>query len=141
MELQGLISQVMPANSGTSQRTGNTWMSQEYVMQYYWFPNQTQPSNIVLRAFGEDKIKNMNLQVDDEVKVRFHAEAHESGGRWYNELRIDGVTFIGASAAKEAARSAAGMQGQGQVQGQGQQAQFQIQQDPFPPANEDGLSF
>ena len=111
-------------------------------MQYYWFPNQTQPSYIVLRAFGEDKIKNMGLQVGDEVKVRFHAEAHESNGRWFNELRIDGVTFIGASAAKEAARSAAGAQGQGTVQGQVQgQGMAQGQQsDPFPPA-QDGLSF
>lgn len=142
MDLQGLISQVLPANSGISQRTGTAWMSQEFVMQYYWFPNQTQPSYIVLRAFGEDKIKNLGLQVGDEVKVRFHAEAHESNGRWFNELRIDGVTFIGASASKEAARSAAGVQGQGQVQGQGLLSgqQAQTHQDPFPPA-QDGLSF
>ena len=91
---------VMPAQSGVSQRTGNPWMSQEYVMQYYWFPNQTQPSYIVLRVFGEDRIKQFNLQPNDEVKVRFHCEAHENNGRWYNELRIDGVTFVGASAVK-----------------------------------------
>jgi len=90
----------MPAQSGVSQRTGNPWMSQEYVMQYYWFPNQTQPSYIVLRVFGEDRIKQFNLQPNDEVKVRFHCEAHENNGRWYNELRIDGVTFVGASAVK-----------------------------------------
>ena len=90
----------MPAQSGVSQRTGNPWMSQEYVMQYYWFPNQTQPSYIVLRVFGEDRIKQFNLQPNDEVKVRFHCEAHENNGRWYNELRIDGVTFVGASDVK-----------------------------------------
>lgn len=100
MELEGKISVVMPAQSGVSQRTGNPWMSQEYVMQYYWFPNQTQPSYIVLRLFGEDRIKQFNLQPNDEVKVRFHCEAHENNGRWYNELRIDGVTFVGASAVK-----------------------------------------
>lgn len=100
MELEGKISVVMPAQSGVSQRTGNPWMSQEYVMQYYWFPNQTQPSYIVLRVFGEDRIKQFNLQPNDEVKIRFHCEAHENNGRWYNELRIDGVTFVGASAVK-----------------------------------------
>ena len=100
MELEGKISVVMPAQSGVSQRTGNPWMSQEYVMQYYWFPNQTQPSYIVLRVFGEDRIKQFNLQPNDEVKVRFHCEAHENNGRWYNELRIDGVTFVGASTVK-----------------------------------------
>lgn len=100
MELEGKISVVMPALSGTSQRTGNAWMSQEYVMAYYWFPNQSNPSYIVMRVFGEDRIKQFNLQPNDEVKVRFHCEAHETNGRWYNELRIDGVTFVGASAGK-----------------------------------------
>lgn len=91
---------VMPAQSGVSQRTGNPWMSQEYVLAYYWFPNQTQASYVVMRVFGEDRIKNFNLQPNDEVKVRFHAEAHESNGRWFNEIRIDGVTFVGASSYK-----------------------------------------
>lgn len=100
MELEGKISVVMPAQSGVSQSTGNQWMSQEYVMAYYWFPNQTQPSYIVMRAFGEDRIKQFNLQPNDEVKVRFHIEAHEYNGRWFNEIRLDAVTFVGASAAK-----------------------------------------
>ena len=100
MELEGKISVVIPALSGVSQSTGNQWMSQEYVMAYYWFPNQTNPSFIVLRAFGEDRIKQFNLQPNDEVKIRFHAEAHEYNGRWFNELRIEAVTFVGASANK-----------------------------------------
>jgi hypothetical protein len=75
-------------------------MSQEYVIGYYWFPNQTNPSYIVMRVFGEDRIKQYNLQPNDEVRVRFHCEAHESNGRWYNELRIDGGTFVGGSAGK-----------------------------------------
>ena len=100
MELEARVSVVLPAMSGVSQATGNQWMSQEYVMEYYWFPNQTTPSYIVMRVFGEERIKKFNLQPNDEVKVRFHAEAHESNGRWYNELRIDGVTFVGASSGK-----------------------------------------
>lgn len=100
MELEGKITVVMPAQSGVSQSTGNQWMSQEYVMAYYWFPNQTNPSYIVMRVFGEDKIKQFNLQPNDEVRVRFHVEAHEYQGRWFNEIRLDAVTFIGASAAK-----------------------------------------
>lgn len=100
MELEGTIAIVMPAMSGVSKATGNKWMSQEYLIHYYWFPNQTQASSVMMRVFGEEKIKRFNLQPNDEVKVRFHAEAHESNGRWYNDLRIDGVTFVGASAGK-----------------------------------------
>ena len=69
-------------------------------MSYYWFPNQTQPSNIVMRVFGEDRIKQFNLQPNDEVKVRFHVEAHEYNGRWFNEIRIDAVKFVGNSSYK-----------------------------------------
>ena len=87
MELEGKISVVMPASSGVSQTTGNPWMSQEYVMAYYWFPNQTNPSYIVMRVFGEDRIKQFNLQENDEVRVRFHIEAHEYNGRWFNDIR------------------------------------------------------
>ena len=110
MELEGKISVVLTAQSGVSQSTGNQWMSQEFVMAYYWFPNQTQPSYIVMRAFGEDRIKQFNLQPNDEVKVRFHIEAHEYKGRWFNETRLDNVTFVGASAYKNQQQSQGGQQ-------------------------------
>ena len=127
MELEGKISVVMPAASGVSQSTGNQWMSQEYVMAYYWFPNQTNPSFIVLRAFGEDRIKQFNLQPNDEVRVRFHIEAHEYNGRWFNETRLDAVTFIGSSASKN--QQAKGQAGEQQSTTQ-QQA---VHAAPFPP--------
>lgn len=101
MELEGRISVVMPVNSGMSQRNGNSWKSQEFVLEYYWFPNQVEPSHMVMRVFGEEKINKFNLQPNDNVKVRFHLEAHEYNGRWYNEsAQVSGVTFVGASAGK-----------------------------------------
>lgn len=127
MELEARVSVVLPAMSGVSQATGNQWMSQEYVFDYFWFPNQSTPSRIVMKVFGEDKIKQFNLQPYDEVKVRFHIEAHEYNGRWFNETRIDGVTFVGASASKTA------QQADAQTVGQQQAQQNQSQQQPFPP--------
>lgn len=101
MELEGRISVVMPVNSGVSQRNGNSWKSQEFILEYFWFPNQVEPSHIVMRVFGEEKIKKFNLQPNDKVKVRFHLEAHEFNGRWYNEpAQVSGVTFVGESAGK-----------------------------------------
>ena len=135
MELEGKISVVMPAASGVSQTTGNQWMSQEYVMAYYWFPNQTNPSFIVLRVFGEDRIKQFNLQQNDEVRVRFHIEAHEYTGRWFNETRLDAVTFVGASASKnQQPLNQPAQQTNTQASGQQQAQQNQGQQgSPFPP--------
>jgi len=135
MELEGKISVVMPALSGVSQSTGNPWMSQEYVMAYYWFPNQTNPSYIVMRVFGEDRIKQFNLQPNDEVRVRFHIEAHEYNGRWFNETRLDGVTFVGASASKNPQPANQPAQ-QANTQAAGQQPTTQQQAAhaaPFPP--------
>jgi hypothetical protein len=135
MELEGKISVVMPAASGVSQSTGNQWMSQEYVMAYYWFPNQTNPSYIVMRVFGEDRIKQFNLQPNDEVMVRFHIEAHEYNGRWFNETRIDAVTFVGASASKnQHPANQPAQQANTQTVGQQTAQQSQGQQKaPFPP--------
>ena len=135
MELEGKISVVMPAMSGVSQSTGNQWMSQEYVIAYYWYPNQTNPSYIVMKAFGEDRIKQFNLQPNDEVRVRYHIEAHEYNGRWYNDTRLDAVTFVGASASKNSQPAnqpaqPANTQEVGQQPAQPNQGQ---QEAPFPP--------
>lgn len=101
MEITGKIRSVMPANSGVSKRTGNTWMSQEYVMDYFWWPNQTMPSQMLFKVFGEDRIKQWNLQQNDEVKITFHIEAHEYDGRWFNEVSCTNVQKVGASATTE----------------------------------------
>lgn len=88
MELVGTIIQVMPAQSGTSMRTGNPWMSQEYVME---IPGQW-PRHIVFRIFGEDRIRQFNLQQGDQnVTIQFDIDAHEYNGRWFNEVRCYNV--------------------------------------------------
>lgn len=100
MEINAKVKLLLEPKSGISQSTGNGWMSQEVVFDYFWWANQQQPSQILMRVFGEDRIKQWNLQPNDEVNIRYHAEAHEYNGRWFNELRIDNITFIGASVTK-----------------------------------------
>ena len=100
MEVQGKVRLLMEPKTGTSQSTGNTWMSQEVVIDYHWWSNQQEPSQMLLKMFGEDRIKKWNLEVNDEVNIRYHVEAHEYNGRWFNDVRVDGVTFVGASVAK-----------------------------------------
>lgn len=88
MELTGKIIAVLPANSGVSSRTGNPWMSQEYVIEV---PGQY-PRKCVFRIFGEDRIKQFNIQNGEEVTVSFDIDAHEYNGRWFNEIRAYNVT-------------------------------------------------
>ena len=91
MEITGKIIAVLPANSGTSARTGNPWMSQEYVIEV---PGQY-PKKCVFRIFGEDRIKQFNIQQGEELTVRFDFDAHEYNGRWFNQIRAFNVEKSG----------------------------------------------
>ena len=83
MDLTGRIIAVLPAQSGVSARTGNSWMSQDYVIEV---PGQY-PRRCVFRIFGEDRIKQFNLQMNEDVTVQFDIDAHEYQGRWFNDVR------------------------------------------------------
>ena len=67
MDLTGRIIAVLPAQSGVSNRTGNPWMSQDYVIEV---PGQY-PKRCVFRIFGEDRIKQFNVQMNEDVTVQF----------------------------------------------------------------------
>lgn len=83
MDLTGRIIAVMPAQSGVSQRSGNSWMSQDYVLEV---PGQY-PRRMVFRVFGEDRIRQFNIQNGEDVTVQFDIDAHEYQGRWFNDIR------------------------------------------------------
>ena len=87
MELTGRIIAVLPAQSGVSSRTGNPWMSQEYVIEV---PGQY-PRRCVFRLFGEDRIKQFSIQPNEDITVQFDIDAHEYQGRWFNEVRAYNV--------------------------------------------------
>ena len=132
MEIQGKIRAIIQPRSGVSQSTGNPWMSQEFVMDYFWWPNQTQPSQILFKVFGEDRIKQWNLQLNDEVKITFHIEAHEYDGRWFNDVRCTNVQKIGASAQQPAADDTGTVANGGGTQQQQGQQQEGVEGDDLP---------
>ena len=65
MELTGRIIAVLPAQSGVSARTGNNWMLQDYVIEV---PGQY-PRKCLFRIFGEDRIKQFNIQQGEDITV------------------------------------------------------------------------
>ena len=87
MELTGKIIAVMAAQRGVSARTGNSWMSQEYVIEV---PGQY-PRKCVFRLFGEDRIKQFAIQQGEDLTIQFDIDAHEYNGRWFNEIRAYNV--------------------------------------------------
>ncbi|MCH5312578.1 MAG: DUF3127 domain-containing protein [Prevotella sp.] len=83
MEITGKIIAVLPPRSGVSARTGNPWMTQEYVIETH----DQYPKKCLFNVFGEDKIKTFNIQVGDEMTVSFDIDAREYNGRYYNDIR------------------------------------------------------
>ena len=91
MEITGKIIAVLPANSGTSARTGNPWMSQTYVIE-----TQGQyPKKLAFDVFGEERIKQFNIKQGEELTVSFDFDAHEYNGRWFNSVRAFNVEKSG----------------------------------------------
>ena len=101
MDITGRIIAVMEKRSGQSQRSGNTWASQDYVLE----TQEQYPRRCLFNVFGEDKINEYNLQIGSEVTVSFDINAREYNGRWYNDVRAWRV--VPAQAAPFAAPEAA----------------------------------
>lgn len=60
--------------------------------------------------FGEDRLRDFDLKVNEEVTVSFDIDAHEYQGRWYNDITVwrvqRGVVDAGAPAAPVASAPA-----------------------------------
>ena len=105
VKLTGRIAEVFPAQSGTSQRTGNQWMSQDYLFEFFQWSGQQNPNRLVVRIFGEDNIKRHNLQqYEDNVTLtlRLDASKTKEGDRWFNEVRATNVERVGRQQAAQA---------------------------------------
>lgn len=90
MELTGKIIAVIPAKSGVSPRTGNNWMTQEFVIEV---PGQY-PKRCAFSVFGEDRIKLFNIKNGEDITIQFDIEAREFNGRWYNDVRVYNVLRV-----------------------------------------------
>jgi hypothetical protein len=103
MEIQGKIISALPERSGTSQRTGNTWKLQEFVVETH----DQYPKKMAFEVFGEDRLQRFNIQVGQEVNIAFDIDAHEYNGRWFNSIRaydvrpVDGQPQVAAQPSAE----------------------------------------
>lgn len=133
MELTGKIIAVLQARSGVSQRTGNPWMTQEYVME---IPGQY-PRHMVFNIFGEDRIKQFNIQMGQDYTVSFDIDARQFNERWYNDIRAYNVVPAAAGApAADAQATPFPPQGAPFPPQQAAPAASQDASAPFPPAQE-----
>lgn len=101
MEIQGRIIAVLAPVSGVSQKTGNAWAKQEYVLE----TREAFPKRICFTVFGEEKIRNFALREGEEVTVSIDISSREYNGKWYTDITAWGVlrTQPGAQGAPQGA--------------------------------------
>ena len=118
VKLTGRIAEVFPAQSGTSQRTGNQWMSQDYLFEFFTWSGAQNPNRLKVRIFGEDNIKRHNLQqYEDNVTLTLRLDASKTKeGQWFNEVRVTNVERVGQQQAAQAQIHAPGYNYQPQPQ-------------------------
>ena len=83
MEITGKIIVACEPRGGVSQRTGNNWKMQEFVLE----TQEQFPRKCMFSVFGEDRLREFNIQVGEVVTVSFDIDAREYNGRWFNSLR------------------------------------------------------
>lgn len=83
MDITGKIIFVGEPRSGTSKTSGNPWKTQDFVIETH----EQYPRKCVFTVFGEDRLRQLNLQMGGEYTVSFDIDAHEYNGRWFNDIR------------------------------------------------------
>lgn len=109
MEITGKITHALEVRSGTARTTGNPWMSQSFVIETH----EQYPRRCVFDVFGEDRLKEFNIQVGEELTVSFDIDAREYQGRWFNSIRawkVDRNVAVAAPAGTAQPASAASAQ-------------------------------
>ena len=93
MEIQVKIVNVLPVQTFTSSKTGNSYSK-------YTFVGETAgqyTKKIAFTVMGEDKFNGMGIVVDGTYTVSFDVESREWNGKWFTEasawkaVRIDGA--------------------------------------------------
>ena len=98
MEFIGKIIAVLPAKGGVSNRTGNEWKAQEFVIEDS--SSSQYPRRMCFEVFGADKIEAFNIQVGQDLKVSFDIDANQWQDRWFNRIRAWKVEpFVAAAPA------------------------------------------
>ena len=128
MEITGKIIAAMPPQSGVSQRSGQPWMSQNFVLE----TDERFPQRLVFKVFGQDKIQQFAIQMGEVLTVQFGVDAHESNGRWFGENTAYNVVRGQIQQAMPQGGYAPQPQYQQQPVQQMQQMQQQVQS-PLPP--------
>ena len=85
----GKVTHILELRSGDSKkRPGEKWYKQDYVIETF----EDFPKKINFNLWGEDRIKQANLQIGDVINLTFTLDSREFNGRWYTDVRAQMIT-------------------------------------------------
>jgi hypothetical protein len=117
MKFKGRIFKVLDKRSGVSQRTGNEWVSQEFIFEYFENPTDRYSDRVVLDTMDADYIDK--IKEGAEVTINFGHNVREYQGRFFNSLRVFSMEFAGDAPQQPAAAAQANVAPSPQPQEQG----------------------
>ncbi len=82
IEVEGVIIKEYPAKEGVSQRSGNAWKSQEFVIQ----TKDQYPRACQFRVFGADRLQQFNIHQGDTVHIWLDINARAWQDRYFNDI-------------------------------------------------------
>lgn len=83
MEITGKVIQKQDIQSGTSAATGKTWQSITFIIETI----ENYPRKVAIELFGEQRIKDNPVEIDQVYTISFDLESREFNGRWYTSAR------------------------------------------------------
>jgi hypothetical protein len=80
MEITGKLVEILPEQSGTSQR--GEWKKQEFIIETL----DQYPKKVCIVNWG-DKVDLSSLNNGEEITVHVNVESREFKGRWYTDIK------------------------------------------------------
>lgn len=106
MEIVGKVIQILDIQRGTSARTGKDWALKTFILE----TQEQYPRKVAIEIFGEDRINQNPVAIDQLVTASVDIESREVNGRWYTSARLwkvaQGDTTQAAAPAPAAAPAA-----------------------------------
>ena len=84
---------ILPQRSGTSQRTGNDWVAQPFVFEYFENPTDRWSDKVLLETYNKDIIAKMKEGM--KCRCGFGHNINDWNGKTYNELNLYKFELIG----------------------------------------------
>ncbi len=94
MEFIGQIIKVCEPRTGVSERTGNEWKAQGFVVEFKEHDTDPWHDKVYLETFDTNVMDK--LVEGAIVKVGFRHNTREYNGRYYNEVRMNNFELQGA---------------------------------------------